>query len=233
MPPINLVGDYGGGSMFLITGILAALFERQHSGQGQVVDAAMLEGSAYLMSTIHLFRNAGQWHPERGTNLLVSGAPFYRVYETSDKKYMAVGAIEPKFYQALVQALVQGLGLDIGQLPSSMDQSKWPELAKTFAQLFLSKTRAQWEVVFEPLDACVTPVLSVDEAAEHSHNLDRNTFVAVDGLMQPNIAPKFSRSAVEVDASAVLSGQHSREVLESIRLGKNEIEWLFAEGVIE
>ena len=134
VPPINLVGDYGGGAMFLMTGILAAIYETRNSGQGQVVDASMLEGSSYLMSPVHLFRNAGMWSPERGSNLLDSGAPFYRVYETADGKHMAVGAIEPKFYKRFVE----GLGLDITQLPNPMDNSCWLKLAETFSEIFLT-----------------------------------------------------------------------------------------------
>ena len=192
VPPVNLVGDYGGGAMFLLVGVLTALLEARNSGQGQVVDASMLEGSSYLMTTLHMFFGAGMWREQRGTNLLDSGAPFYAVYETSDGQYMAVGAIEPKFYAEFIAAL----GLDAARLPPPLDRKHWPALKQRFAEVFRGRTRDEWSGIFEQRDACVTPVLSVREAMSHPHNRARNSFVEINGIPQPNLAPRFSRTPV-------------------------------------
>lgn len=229
VPPINLVGDYGGGSMFLVTGVLAALLEVQTSGKGQVIDAAMLEGSSYLMSTIHMFTGAGMWSGGRGNNLLDSGAPFYRVYETSDGQYMAVGAIEPKFYSEFVA----GLGLDISALPSPMDQQQWPTLHKLFAETFLTRSRREWTTVFEQRDACVTPVLSIEESSEHEQNLQRENFVEVSGIRQPNIAPRFSRTPASVEPRVSQAGAEGRDLLQELGLGQARIKELCDSAVVQ
>lgn len=226
IPPINLVGDYGGGSMFLLAGILAAIIESKTSGQGQVVDAAMLEGSSYLMTTVHMFMAAGLWQTERGTNLLDGGAPFYCVYETSDAQYMAVGAIEPKFYAEFVA----GLGLDIHQLPSPMNRERWRELKNTFADVFRKQSRAYWTEVFNDRDACVTPVLSVAEAVNHEHNLQRENYLGA--FRTPNVAPRFSRTQTQVDPSATERGRGGRSVLQNIGFDDARIDELAASGVI-
>jgi alpha-methylacyl-CoA racemase len=228
VPPINLVGDYGGGAMFLVTGILAALYEVRQSGMGQVIDCSMLEGSSYLMTPVHMFRNSGMWQAERGSNLLDSGAPFYRVYETTDGRHMAVGAIEDKFYRIFVE----GLGLDMSKLPDPMNRKFWPELTGIFSDVFLSKTRDEWAEIFLPLDACVTPVLSVEEAIDFQHNRERESFATIDGMVQPNVAPRFSRTTVSVDSAAIRSGEHGREILEELNIPDQEIGVLLQEGVV-
>ena len=228
VPPINLVGDYGGGAMFLVAGILAALYEVRKSGIGQVIDCSMLEGASYLMTPVHMFRNAGMWKPERGANLLDGGAPFYRVYETADGRYMAVGAIEDKFYRLFVD----GLGLDVSKLPNPMNSEYWPELTAIFSDAFMSGTRDEWTEIFLPLDACVTPVLSVDEAIEYQHNQERESFVEIDGIVQPNVAPRFSTTPVSVDCAAISAGEDSRAILEELGVSDRKIANLFEEGVV-
>jgi len=189
--PLNLVGDFGGGSMLLFAGVLAALWERERSGTGQVVDAAMVDGSAQLMQTIWAWRGIGAWSDERGANLLDGAAPFYRTYTCADGRFVAVGAIEPAFYTDLVK----GLGLVGEGLPDQNDRSGWPVLGARFAGIFASRGREEWEAVFAELDACVTPVLTFAEATQNPHAIERNSFVELDGITQPAPAPRFSRSA--------------------------------------
>lgn len=189
-PPLNLAGDFGGGSMLVLTGVLAALWERSISGQGQVIDAAMIDGSAILMQSIWAWRGVGEWSDTRGHNLLDGGAPFYRSYTCADGRYVAVGAIEPQFYSELLA----GLGLSDTTLPPQNDRDAWPALSKQFAAIFATQTRDHWEQVFGKLDACVSPVLSFDEAATHAHAVDRHSFVELDGVVQPAPAPRFSRT---------------------------------------
>jgi alpha-methylacyl-CoA racemase len=191
VPPLNLVGDFGGGGMLLAFGMVAALLEAARSGQGQVVDAAMLDGSASLMTMIYAFHQAGTWNEQRGDNLLDSGAPFYEVYETADGKYLAVGAIETRFYAELLR----GMGLaDDPTLPDQNDRAGRAVLKERFAAVFLTKTRDQWAEVFDGTDACVAPVLSPWEAHRHPHNQARSTFVEVEGVVQPAPVPRFSRT---------------------------------------
>ncbi|MDA8071910.1 MAG: CaiB/BaiF CoA-transferase family protein [Actinomycetota bacterium] len=190
VPPLNLVGDFGGGGMMLAFGVCAALLEAARSGRGQVVDAAMVDGSASLMTMTYGLVHAGLWRDERGSNLLDGGAPFYDVYETADGRYMAVGAIEPQFYAALLR----GLDLADDDLPAQMDRSTWPVLRDRFAARFATRTREQWTEIFEGTDACVAPVLSPQEAPTHPHNVARATFVEVAGVVQPAPAPRFSRT---------------------------------------
>lgn len=190
VPPINLVGDFGGGAMFLVTGVLAALWERSRSGQGQVIDAAMVDGSAYLMMLIYSLSAQGIWNPATpGANLLDTGAPFYDVYECSDGEYLAVGCLEPKFYAEFLAVLQ----LDQSQLPHQFDVSQWPQLRQTFADLIATKTRDQWDDLFRDTDACVSGVLSMTEAAAHPHLVARGTFLP-DEPLQPAPAPRFSRT---------------------------------------
>ena len=194
VPPLNLAGDFGGGSMFLIVGILAALWERQTSGQGQVVDAAMVDGSSVLIQMMWSFRASGMWTDERGTNMLDTGAPYYDTYETADGKYVAVGAIEPQFYAQLLD----GLGLDPATLPGQHDASRAEELRAIFTKAFAAHDRDHWAKVFNGTDACVTPVLSFGEVETEPHITERGTFyedVTGDGAhLQPAPAPRFSRS---------------------------------------
>ncbi|HEX5199029.1 MAG TPA: CaiB/BaiF CoA-transferase family protein [Actinoplanes sp.] len=188
--PLNLIGDFAGGGMLLAVGILAALLERERSGCGQVVDAAMVDGSALLMALFHGMIADGSWPFPRGANLLDGGAPFYDTYETSDGGFVAVGALEPPFYAALLD----GLGLAEADLPGQLDRDRWPALRARFADVFATRTRDEWAAVFAGTDACVAPVLSPTEAPAHPHNRARKTFVEVDGLAQPAPAPRFGRT---------------------------------------
>jgi alpha-methylacyl-CoA racemase len=192
--PLNYVADFGGGAMLLVVGVLAALTERARSGRGQVVDAAMVDGSALMTSLLHGLRAAGLWPGPRGTNMLDGGAPFYGSYATSDGLFMAVGSLEPAFYAALLEGLGLADEARSGALPAQHDVRGWPVLRARFTEVFASRTRSQWSAVFEGTDACVVPVLSPWEAPGHPHNVARDTFVTVDGLVQPAPAPRFSRT---------------------------------------
>jgi len=187
--PMNLVGDFGGGAMFLVVGMLAAMISSKSTGEGQVVDAAMVDGSASLLTMMHSLLNMEFWHEERGVNILDSGAHFYEVYETSDQKYVAVGAVEAKFYDELLR----GLGLESTDLPAQMDRTQWPAMKERFAAIFAAKTRDEWTAIFADRDACVTPVLSPREAARHPYNTERDVF-ALEPVIQPNPAPRFSKT---------------------------------------
>ncbi len=208
--PLNLVGDFGGGSMFLILGVLAAVFSARSTGQGQVVDAAMVDGSASLMALSHSLMNAGLWHEERGANLLDSGAPFYEVYETKDDRYVAVGAIEAKFYEELLH----GLGIASSELPAQYDRESWPATKERFAATFREKTRDEWTAIFGDVDACVTPVLSPREAAHHPYNTARGVF-DLEGDVQPNPAPRLSKTPGAIGRSPGKAGAGTREGLRS------------------
>lgn len=191
VPPLNLVGDFGGGSMLLVVGVLAALLERERSGAGQVVDAAMVDGSALLMQMMWVFRGQGRWNDLRGGNFLDGGAPFYDTYVCSDGQSVAVGALEPAFYANLLA----GLGLDPRELPGQFDQAGWPVLRARFTAAFVQHDRAHWAQVFDDQDACVTPVLSMPEALHDPHLQARGTFTELDGVPQPAPAPRYSRTA--------------------------------------
>jgi alpha-methylacyl-CoA racemase len=190
LPPLNLVGDYGGGSMLLVIGILAAVWEAERSGAGQVVDAAMIDGGSLLLQMVWTLLHAGEWTDERERNLLDGAAPFYDTYECADGRFVAVGAIEPQFYAALLK----GLDLDGADLPEQMDRSRWPELKATFAGIFARRPRDEWVEVFSGLDACVTPVLRFDEVVSHPHVAARGTVVDHGGVPQAAPAPRFSRT---------------------------------------
>jgi alpha-methylacyl-CoA racemase len=191
--PLNLLGDYGGGAMFLAFGMVCGLLQARASGQGQVVDASMVDGAALLTNLFHGLRASGLWSEEPGTNVLDSGAHFYEVYETADGGYIAVGAIEPQFYAALLEALE----VPPDQAPQ-WDRERWPELKERFAEIFRSRSRADWSAVLEHADACATPILSLAEAPSHPHNIERGTFVTRDGVVQPAPAPRFSRTPAEI-----------------------------------
>ncbi|MBW8485420.1 CaiB/BaiF CoA transferase family protein [Actinomadura parmotrematis] len=225
--PMNLLGDFAGGSMYLIVGVLAALLESKTSGRGQVVDAAIVDGTAHLSTFIHGFLAGGMWRDERGVNMLDSGAPWYDVYETADGKHVAVGAIEPQFYAELLR----GLELDGDEsLPAQHEQARWPELRERFAAAFKARTRDEWAEAFLPGDACVAPVLSLEEAAAHPYNTEREVFVEAAGHRQPAPAPRFSRTPGATDGVPVLPGGQSREVLES--LGFEDAGELLAGGAV-
>jgi alpha-methylacyl-CoA racemase len=190
VPPLNMVGDFGGGSMFLITGILAALWERERSGRGQVVDAAMVDGTMALAQGIWSMRATGDWTDERAANLLDSGTPYYDTYECADGKYVAVGALEPQFYAQLLG----GLGLAEADLPDRTDRSAWPLLRARFAEVFVTRSRDDWAQVFASTDACVTPVLTFEEVGKHPHMAERGNPMVLDGVPQAAPAPRFSRT---------------------------------------
>ena len=190
-PPINMVGDFGGGGMFLAFVMVSAILHAQRTGQGQVVDCAMVDGAAVLMSMIWSFRAAGFWRDQRGVNLLDTGAHFYDTYETADGKYVAVGAIEPQFYAQLRQ--LAGLTED-RDLDAQMDFSAWPTLKEKLTAVFKTRTRDEWTAIFEGTDACVAPILSMQEAPKYAHNAARGTFVTADGVLQPAPAPRYSAS---------------------------------------
>lgn len=198
LPPLNLVGDFGGGSMLLVVGVLAALWERDRSGSGQVIDAAMVDGANLLGQLLWSWRAAGRWSDERGTNLLDGSAPFYRTYSCADGEYIAVGALEPTFYDALIA----GLDLDPTILPDRWDRASWPHLGDVFAERFAQKSRGSWTQVFDDIDACVTGVSSLSEAPQHPHLAARASYVVIDGTPQPAPAPRFSRSISDTPNTA-------------------------------
>ncbi len=227
VPPINLLGDFGGGGAFLALGVVAALVEAASSGAGQVVDAAIVDGAASMMTPFHGLAAAGLLGP-RGTNLLDGGAPFYGVYECADGGYLAVGPLEPKFYAELVQLLGLAEELPLG---SQYDRSTWPQAREVLAARFRERTRDEWAAVFEGTDACVAPVLTLDEAVEHEHHRARGTFVDVAGVVQPGPAPRFSRTPGRVQRPPAIPGEHTDEVLVDWGFEPDEVERLRRAGV--
>ncbi|HMS58406.1 MAG TPA: CaiB/BaiF CoA-transferase family protein [Tepidiformaceae bacterium] len=223
VPPLNLVGDFGGGGMFLAFGIVAALLERSRSGKGQVVDAAMTEGSSILMAMFWGMRHAGGFSPLRGTNTLDSGSHFYDTYETKDGKWVSFGSIEPQFYAEFLRLT----GLDI---PNQHDSAAWPELKEKVAACILTKTRDEWSALMEGTDVCFAPVLDIEEAARHPHNVARKAFVEANGLLQPAPAPRFSRTEPEIMGPSPAPGQHTREILTS--WGIPGVDALIASGAV-
>lgn len=209
VPPLNLAGDFGGGSMFLLVGILAALWERQQSGKGQVIDAAMVDGASMLSAMMWSFRAQGMWTDERGTNMLDTGAPYYDTYTCADGRYVAVGAIEPQFYAELLAKL----GLDTADLPAQNDVSRWPELRERLTAAFAAHDRDHWATVFAGSDACVTPVLAFGEVQTDAHIAERDTFFEVDGHLQPRPAPRFSRSTPATPTSPPVAGADNDTIL--------------------
>jgi len=228
VPPLNLVGDFGGGGMLLAFGMVCALLEAQKSGKGQVVDAAMVDGAASLMAMFYTMGAAGAFTDKRGTNLLDGGSHFYDAYETKDGRYICVGSIEPQFYALLVEKA----GLDPERFSAQMDASRWPEYKQELIEVFKGRTRDEWCEIMEGSDVCFAPVLSVFEAPEHPHNKARNTFIDVDGVVQPAPSPRFSRTRAEVRHAARSPGEDSRSVLEDSGFSGKEIDKLEAEGVI-
>lgn len=209
VPPLNLVADLGGGAMYLAVGILAAVLESRVSGQGQVVDAAMVDGVSNLMSAFHAFRQLGTWTTGRQENSVDGGAPFYGCYRTRDGKFFSVGALEARFYAELVAAL----GLDIASLPPQNDRRSWPEMRQRFAAIFLTRTRDEWVAVMAGRDACFAPVLDLDEAADDPHMRARGVFTTFDQLRHPTPSPRFSRTPATLRFPPPAPGQHSAEVL--------------------
>ena len=214
-PPINLVGDFGGGAMFLAFGVVCALLEAQRSGQGQVVDAAMVDGASYLMMMMWAFSAMGIWSEERGTNMLDTGAHYYDTYECKDGGFVSIGSIEPKFYAQLLE--LTGLEEDYASrgesLPNQQDKARWGEMKERLAAIFLTRTRDEWSAVMEGTDVCFAPVLTMQEATRHPHNVERGTFTEVAGIVQPAPAPRFSRTEAQVQRPPAHVGQHTVEVL--------------------
>ena len=227
-PPLNIGADYGGGTMFLLFGIMAALYERQGSGQGQVIDAAMVDGASALMALIHAMSAGGLWSERREANLLDGGAPFYRSYECADGKFIAVGPLEPQFFAELVR--LAGLPDDHGA--SQMDPRNWAERREGYAALFRQKTRDEWAAIFEGSDACATPVLSWSEAPQHPHLAARGTFVDRDGVTQAAPAPRFSRSEPDAVAAPPAPGADTETVLDQLGYDRERIDSLRAAGIL-
>ncbi|MCL4114293.1 UNVERIFIED_CONTAM: hypothetical protein GTU68_002922 [Idotea baltica] len=228
VPPLNLVGDYGGGAMFLITGILAALLEVQKSGEGQVIDVAMTDGSAVLMGLFNSLTAMGLWSSDRGSNLLDSGAHFYDTYKTKDAKYVSIGSIEPKFYHLLIKKV----GLDKESFKGQMNKTKWSILKADLAAAILTKSQKEWCDIMEGTDVCFAPVLDLNEAQSHPHNIARNTYIDVDGMTQPAPAPRFSRTKSEVRHGSRIAGEDTYEVLEEYGFIEEEILSLKDKGAI-
>jgi alpha-methylacyl-CoA racemase len=210
VPPLNLVGDFGGGSMLLVIGILAALWERERSGTGQVVDAAMVDGVSALAQMFWSLRACGLWTDQRGANLLDSGAPYYDTYACSDGRYVAVGALEPQFYAALLD----GLGLTEAGLPERSEPAGWPVLRQRFTEVFASRSRDEWMAVFDGTDACVSPVLSFAEVPSHPHIAARGTIITIGGVPQAAPAPRFSRTAPNYPTPPQEPGADATDVLD-------------------
>ncbi len=226
-PPLNLVGDFGGGGMLLAFGVLAALLERANSGKGQVVDAAMVDGAALLMAPLFGANSLGGWG-ERGSNLLDSGAPFYDVYETADGKYVSIGSLEPQFYADLLRRV----GLEGEELAPQMDSTGWPALRDRLSEIFKSKTRDEWCEVMEGAQVCFAPVLSMSEAPEHEHSEARASFVEIAGRTHPAPAPRFSRTPATIPRPAARSGENTDESLAQWGLAGEEVKALREAGAI-
>jgi len=228
VPPLNLVGDFGGGAMFLAFGVMSAVFEAQRSGIGQVVDVSMVEGSAALMHMMYAMKAKGQWDDARGTNLLDGAAHFYDTYETADGKYISIGALEPEFYRLLVELT----GVDVKEFSTHLDPKHWPALRDKLAAVIKQKTREEWREIMEGTDACFAPVLSMGEAPQHPHNQARGSFIDVAGVTQAAPAPRFSRSKPQVPKSASPAGSDAPAVLRSVGYTESQIQSLRERGAL-
>ena len=227
-PPINLIGDFGGGGMLLAFGMVCAMLEAARSGRGQVVDAAMVDGSAVLINFIWGLKAAGMWGPERGTNLLDTGAPFYDVYECADGHYVSIGSLEPQFYAELKRLA----DLDEGLFEDQMNPAHWPEMKDRMAEIFKARTRDEWCEIMEHTDVCFAPVLSMEEATRHPHNVARNTFIDNAGMTQAAPAPRFSRTATAQPAPAAHAGQHTDQVLSDFGFEPGQVAVLRDSGAV-
>jgi len=227
-PPLNLVGDFGGGAMYLLTGILAALVERATSGQGQIIDAAMTDGTASLLSPFFGLMAMNMWTTDRFSNRLDGGAFYYGSYECSDGKYISIGSLEPQFYALLLEKAE----ITDPEFQEQLDEAAWPAKREKLNQLFKTRTRQQWCDIMEGTDVCFAPVLDLKEAPTHPHNIDRKTFVELEGIVQPAPAPRFSRTQGEIQGPAAMAGEHTREVLSAWNFTDQEIGELQASGAI-
>ncbi|HCD27504.1 MAG TPA: carnitine dehydratase, partial [Gammaproteobacteria bacterium] len=228
-PPLNLVGDFGGGGMLLAFGIAAALVERGQSGKGQVIDAAMTDGSALLMNAIFGMMNQGGWQHQRGSNMLDGGAHFYGTYATKDGKYVSIGSIEPQFYALLLEKT--GLAQDAA-MQAQMDRGEWPALREKLADVMATKTRDEWDAIMLGTDICYAPVLNFNEAAQHEHNQARQTFVTANNVTQAAPAPRFSRTAPEMPEAPVAPGAQTDAVLADLGMSADEIAALKSSGAV-
>ncbi|MDP6917399.1 MAG: CaiB/BaiF CoA-transferase family protein [SAR86 cluster bacterium] len=228
VPPLNLIGDFGGGGMLLALGLVAALLETKGSKKGQVVDAAMTDGSALLMTMIYSMQSSGMWKTTMGSNLLDGGSHFYDTYECKDGKFISIGSIEPQFYALLCQ-IAQ---LDEKVFAKQMSRDLWPEQKEEIKKIFLKKTRDEWCELMEGTDVCFAPVLDMSEAPQHPHNKERKTFIDLEGVTQPAPAPRFSRTEPEVVSSPSIVGEHTNEVLSSIGLSEEDISSLKTSGAV-
>jgi alpha-methylacyl-CoA racemase len=228
MPPVNFVGDMGGGGLMLAYGVVCALLSAARTGVGQVVDASIVDGSAALSVMLYGLLAQGRWSQTPGANFVDTGSPYYEVYETSDRRYVAVGAIEPRFYAELLEKL----GLEPEDEATQNDRSRWPASKAKFAKIFATRTRDEWTARFEGTDACVTPVLTMAEAASHPHNRAREVFVEAGGIVQPAPAPRFSRTTPELERLPPAPGQHTDEVLRDFGLAEVDIVALREKGIV-
>ena len=229
MPPLNIIGDLGGGGLLLAFGMVCGLLETQKSGQGQVVDTAMVDGAANFMGIFYGLRAAGLWSDQKGTNLLDGGAPFYDAYETADGRWVCVGSIEPQFYALLLKHT--GLE-DDPDFKDQLDFSQWPARKKKIAEIFKSKTREEWRRIMEGSDVCFAPVLPMEEAMNHPHNVARQTFIEVGGIKQPAPTPRFSRTKPEVRKMASKPGADTETALAEWGFSQDEIEGLKKAGAV-
>jgi len=228
VPPLNLIGDFGGGGMLLALGLVAALLESKESKKGQVVDAAMTDGSALLMTMIYSMQSSGMWKTTMGSNLLDGGSHFYDTYECKDGKFISIGSIEPQFYALLCQIAE----LNEKVFSKQMSRDLWPEQKEEIKKIFLKKTRDEWCELMEGTDVCFAPVLDMSEAPQHPHNKERKTFIDLEGVTQPAPAPRFSRTEPEVVSSPSIVGEHTNEVLSSIGLSEEDISSLKTSGAV-
>ncbi len=228
VPPLNLTGDFGGGGLYLALGVVAALLEAQKSGKGQVIDVAMVDGAASLLTSIYGMHAAGMWVDRRGENILDTGAHFYDVYETSDGEYVSIGSIEGKFYAELLRLT----GLEGQELPRQMDRKQWPAFKKKLTEVFKTKSRAEWCKIMEGSEVCFAPVLNMAEAPKHPHNVHRGTFVEVEGVPQPAPAPRFSRTPSAIQRPPARPGEHTEEAMRDWGFSAAELEKLRGAGAI-
>lgn len=228
VPPLNLVADFGGGALYLALGVVCALLERNNSGRGQVVDAAMVDGSASLMTSVFSAIARNEWSNARGNNFLDGSTPWYAVYETQDAKFISIGAIEPQFYREFLDRL----DLNEKDLPSRNDKSRWPELRSKLEEKFLSRTRDEWCSIFEGSDACFSAVLDPLEALDHKHLDARRVFISREGIVQPSPAPRFSRTVSTIRRPPPLPGEHTREILLELGYSESEFVRLSSESIV-
>ena len=228
VPPLNLAADYGGGSMFLIMGVLAGIIERNVSGKGQIVDAAMVDGVPAMMGLIHSMLAQGSWTPDREDNFIDGGAPYYRCYKTADEKFISVGAIEPQFFAELIRLLE----LEESLLSAQNNKIEWPSMHRKFEDTFATKTRDEWAEIFEGTDACVAPVLTFDEASSYPHNVYRSAFFDSNGVTQTSVAPRLDRSQSEIPALGNLTGANGKAILGDLGYDNEKIRNLATSGVL-